>query len=499
MKTHLVTAEIPPTSIPVTPPPVVQNAIPPPETSFVSAFISDNPYFQAGFGLMGVGVGLTALRQGVVIGSTVLRRRMLVTLEINNKDRAYEWFLAWMSQQASAAPPASSGIKKLASVSRSWTRSHQLSVETAVEQRKNGSSSVLFKLVAGPGTHWFKYRGAWMQVKRERETRSMQLMSGIPWETVTLTTLSRDRTLFPELLSEARDLAMQGQEGKLVIHTAWGTEWRPFGQPRRKRPLHSVVLNDGVSKQVRDDVQAFLLRRQWYADRGIPYRRGYLLYGPPGSGKTSYIQALAGALSYDICVLNLSERGLTDDKLNHLLSNVPERSFVLIEDVDAAFNKRVKTSEDGYQSAVTFSGFLNVLDGVASGEERVIFMTTNHIERLDPALIRPGRVDLTVLIDDATPSQAFTLFTQFYRGEILGDDVRQDVVSDGEVQRLGKMLEHIVEAEMKVGRRVSMAALQGLFIRSGPKEALEGCRDLFVSRRTVSGGEDSADGRVLYN
>ena len=67
-----------------------------------------------------------------------------------------------------------------------------------------------------------------------------------------------------------------------------------------------------------------------------------------------------------------------------------------------------------YQSSVTFSGFLNALDGVASGEERIIFMTTNHPERLDPALIRPGRVDLSVLIDDATPSQARILFTRFY-------------------------------------------------------------------------------------
>lgn len=80
---------------------------------------------------------------------------------------------------------------------------------------------------------------------------------------------------------------------------------------------------------------------------GIPYRRGYLFYGPPGSGKSSYIQALAGALNYNLCVLNLSERGLADDKLIHLLSLVPERSFVLMEDVDAAFNKRVQTSEDG--------------------------------------------------------------------------------------------------------------------------------------------------------
>lgn len=106
------------------------------------------------------------------------------------------------------------------------------------------------------------------QVKRERETRSMQLMSGVPWETVTLTTLSRDRTLFPQLLSEARDLAMRGQEGKLVIHTAWGIEWKPFGLPRRKRPLQSVVLEPGVGEKIEQDVKAFLDRRQWYADRG---------------------------------------------------------------------------------------------------------------------------------------------------------------------------------------------------------------------------------------
>lgn len=106
------------------------------------------------------------------------------------------------------------------------------------------------------------------QVKRERETRSMQMMSGTPWETVTLTTLSKDRKLFPRLLAEARELAMRGQEGKLVIMTAWGIEWRPFGQPRRKRPLHSVVLEQGVAEKIEHDVKAFLDRRQWYADRG---------------------------------------------------------------------------------------------------------------------------------------------------------------------------------------------------------------------------------------
>lgn len=233
------------------------------------------------------------------------------------------------------------------------------------------------------------------------------------------------------------------------------------------------------------------------SEPGIPYRRGYLLHGPPGSGKTSFIQALAGHLGYDICLLNLSERGLADDKLNHLLSNAPERSVILMEDVDAAFNKRIQSSEDGsvantnlrmllfmlslyrYQSSVTFSGFLNALDGVASGEERLVFLTTNHPERLDPALVRPGRVDLSVLVDDATPAQARELFIRFYASETSDDENTSKVVA------LGDSLEKLVESQYANGTQLSMAALQGLFIRSTIDDILEGCEKLFQAKQKL--------------
>ena len=128
-----------------------------------------------------------------------------------------------------------------------------------------------------------------------------------------------------------------------------------------------------------------------------------------------------------------------------------------------------------YQSSVTFSGFLNALDGVASGEERIIFMTTNHLEKLDPALIRPGRVDLSMLVDDASPAQAKTLFTRFY-GE-SNERSREDI------DRMGQQLEELTAAEMHDGRRISMAVLQGLFIRSSAEEAVVECRKLFVDRQ----------------
>ena len=127
---------------------------------------------------------------------------------------------------------------------------------------------------------------------------------------------------------------------------------------------------------------------------------------------------------------------------------------------------------------MTFSGFLNALDGVASGEERIIFLTTNHLDRLDPALIRPGRVDLAALIDDAVPEQARMLFTNFY-----GTDGQPEDDTASEVQRGGRRVEEIVRDGIKDGRRISMAALQGTFIRHDAKDALASTRELLAARQ----------------
>ena len=126
-----------------------------------------------------------------------------------------------------------------------------------------------------------------------------------------------------------------------------------------------------------------------------------------------------------------------------------------------------------YQSSVTFSGFLNALDGVASGEERIIFMTTNHVEKLDPALIRPGRVDLIEKVDDATAEQATVLFDRFY-----GEKDTPDTL----IKELSATLGNIVQEEMTNGRRVSMAALQGLFIRNEASDAVTISRNLFTPK-----------------
>lgn len=413
------------------------------------AGLADNPLFSAGAGVAGLGVGFAFLRQGVLRGILLAQRYYTVSLEIPSKDRSYQWVLQWISKHGAQ-------------------NTQHIGVETTFSQLKSGQIKTSFDFVPSPGRHWIRYKRNFIQVQRDRDGAMIDLNSGMPWETVTLTALGRDRKVFHDLLEDAREIALQKTEGKTVMYTSLGLEWRPFGSPRKKRPLDSVVLDSDLSKEVTADIQDFLSAKsaQWYSDRGIPYRRGYLLHGPPGCGKSSFIQALAGHLDYNICILNLNERGLTDDRLNHMLNQLPPRSFVLLEDVDAAFNQRNNTTA-AKEYSVTFSGLLNTLDGVASTEERIVFMTTNHPECLDPALIRPGRVDKKVEISYVTPDQVYAMFTKFYP-EDSASDVNMGALATEFVAAVTSTLE---EHQMTL----SGAELQGLFMyyKDQPHRALE--------------------------
>jgi len=285
---------------------------------------------------------------------------------------------------------------------------------------------------------------------------------GVPWETVTLTAFGRNKKIYSDMLEEARQLALKQTEGKTILYTAMGADWRQFGAARRRRPLESVVLDQDVAESIVTDIKEFIDHPQWYTERGIPYRRGYLLHGPPGCGKSSFITALAGQLECAVCVLNLSERGLTDDRLNHLLNTAPVQSLILLEDIDAAFVSREdsKTSKAAFEglNRVTFSGLLNCLDGVASTEARILFMTTNYLERLDPALIRPGRVDFKSYIGHCTDYQLRKMFQKFYPQYDGAELADQFVQAAGAVDRT----------------RLSPAAIQGhfMFFKADPLGAI---------------------------
>ncbi|NWS79614.1 BCS1 protein, partial [Toxostoma redivivum] len=406
-----------------------------PLSDFVLA-LKDNPYFGAGFGLVGVGTVLAAARKGAQFGLVAFRRHYMITLEVPSKDKSYQWLLNWVSHHAK--------------------HTQHLSVETSYLQHESGRVTTKFDFVPSLGNHFIWYRRKWIRIERSRETQMLDLNTGTPWESVTFTALGTDREIFFNILQEARELALQQQEGRTIMYTAVGAEWRQFGFPRRRRPLSSVVLDKGVSERLVQDVKEFINNPKWYNERGkapvwwIPYRRGYLLYGPPGCGKSSFITALAGELEYSICLLSLSDHSLSDDRLNHLLSVAPQQSIILLEDVDAAFVSRDLAAENPavYQGMgrLTFSGLLNALDGVASTEARIVFMTTNYVDRLDPALVRPGRVDLKQYVGHCSHWQLTCMFQRFYP------------------EQPPAAAQQFAEQALAVSKQISAAQVQGHFM-----------------------------------
>mmetsp|Transcript_100192 Transcript_100192/g.283692 ORF Transcript_100192/g.283692 Transcript_100192/m.283692 type:complete len:480 (-) Transcript_100192:39-1478(-) len=359
-----------------------------------------NPYFTAGAGLLGMGAVMGFLRQGAASLEVVFRRQLLMSLEIPSKDYAYQWVMQWL-------------------VARGVHASKHLGVETTYTKDTAGRQSAFFDFVPSPGRHWVRYRGSFLRIDRDREARTMEMSTGAPWETLTLTMLAWRPNVFQELLEEAKQAALAREEGMTVIYQCYGHEWRPFGSPKRIRPFNSVILDEGASERIHEDVREFLASHAWYLERGIPYRRGYLLHGPPGCGKSSYVSALAGQLSYNICVLNLGDPAMTDDRLQHLLAVVPPRSIILLEDVDFAVGQSAPADASGPYAGVmrvSFSGLLNALDGVVATEERIVFMTTNHYRRLPRALIRPGRVDLSIFVGLASKYQLRHMFLRFFPG-----------------------------------------------------------------------------------
>eukprot|EP00928_Gymnodinium_smaydae_P023479 TRINITY_DN19363_c0_g2_i1.p1 TRINITY_DN19363_c0_g2~~TRINITY_DN19363_c0_g2_i1.p1 ORF type:complete len:466 (-),score=62.03 TRINITY_DN19363_c0_g2_i1:228-1625(-) len=185
---------------------------------------------------------------------------------------------------------------------------------------------------------------------------------------------------------------------------------------RMARTLDSVVLDENVKRPLMADVEWFVKdeTRAFYAKHGIPYHRCFLFHGPPGAGKTSFIYALAGHLQRNLCFMQM-DRSLTDDSFRTAMSKLPAPAMVVLEDVDAIFSTH-READHGV-SSLSFSGFLNSLDGLGAPDDVVICLTTNHPDKLDPAIMRPGRIDLKVEFKTPSRDVATKYFLTFYPGE----------------------------------------------------------------------------------
>ncbi|KAL3426893.1 mitochondrial chaperone bcs1 [Phlyctema vagabunda] len=349
------------------------------------------------------------------------------------------------------------------------------------------------------GTTWFIHEYRVFLIRRIPTTHYGNVV-GVPDEyaaapegdePLVIMVLGRSVVPIKRFLDTCRDFAEKQREAFVTVRAnkseyhdhAWDTTiLRPI------RPLETVHFDEAMKAKLVADIRNYLdpATRRFYNARGIPYRRGYLLHGPPGTGKTSLSLALAGVFNLELYLVHIpSIREDTD--LERLFTLLPPQCIVLLEDIDAVGVKRqlANGSEDEedsddnkmdkyIRSRVTLSGLLNVLDGISSQEGRIVFMTSNMAHKLDSALVRPGRIDMMIYLGSISQRSAELMFLRMYapnksEGAPTTPDLSQDISAE-KLQALASDFSSKIPADT-----FTPAELQGYLLsqRGIPARAVE--------------------------
>lgn len=416
-----------------------------------------------------------ALRYSASYVTSFVKEYFVSTAEIRLDDEIFHYFMYWMSRQ----PHMRRTNRFVAGVKSNgyWTDSDDDDddKDNDGEWDEPGSTQGAdfdeywakvikrdkykpLRFTPSQGRHIFWYKNRPLMLERHRENTLNRYV--LVNEQLYLSCIGRDASILRDVLDEAQQAYIQRDGLRTIIYR--GHRYYPHGSwdwircmARPPRPLSTVVLDSDQKQGFIDDIKEYLhpRTRRWYSNRGIPYRRGYLLHGPPGTGKTSLCFAAAGLLGLKLYLLNLNSKSLDEDSLNSLFSDLPRRCMVLLEDIDTAgiTQSREKTATSGTKpeneaggvadpdivkvdqaapagaiapvaaaeepvkaDGVTLSGLLNVIDGVAASEGRILVMTSNHPEKLDAALLRPGRVDMSIGFEFANQETIEELFNSIY-------------------------------------------------------------------------------------
>ncbi|KDN43355.1 hypothetical protein RSAG8_06139, partial [Rhizoctonia solani AG-8 WAC10335] len=474
--------------------------------------------------LVVIGGAVETARRTAYTGWNTFVDSFFLTATFMQDDYPYDWVMHWLSKQPAwsrarefeittrNADTSKTGVKT--PTDQEFEEDEEFGLGDDDEQLVHGRRKRKVALTpSADTTHNIYYRGHWLRI-----TRTSARDGGGRGE-LKISVVARNNAIIKKLVLQAKYEYEQDMEHRVHIFLAdQSGGWRWNGA-RQKRPMSSIVLEPGVKDMLLTDAKDFLRSEEWYAERGIPFRRGYLLHGVPGSGKTSLIHALAGELGLDIYVVSLNMKGMSDNTLSNLMGRIPQRCIMLLEDLDAAFTRgtsrdskstgtpTVKTlaeTKADDPNTLSLSGLLNCLDGVAAAEGRLLFATTNHIERLDPALSRPGRMDVWVDFKNASRWQAEEIFKNFFpskpptapEDEPNLDDPEQAkaeakrrlrdtraLVPRLDVEEIAQLAKRF--AEQIPEDELSVASLQGYLLKNKtrPRESVDEVADWIIKER----------------
>lgn len=361
-------------------------------------------------GLMGVAlVGLIsmAVRRLSTISYGLLRKLLFDDVVMYSESPTMYYFERWLYENKDISKRRNVIINqgsrpKGGELGREVTQRGFDSIIDAIgcEESEESGSDLYFYYTLGNGIHLFIIKGRLFLINKSSEITK----TGKKIEQITCKVFGyRGKEVISKCINQCRN-----QERTTNVLKVYPSAAHGFYSPIQttKRNLNTVYCPGNLVKDLINDIDNFMENKEWYAKRGIPYRRGYLLYGKPGTGKSSLIKSIVSKYSESLFMINLpsiSDDSALSGTFSEAVNRAGKFSFIVLEDIDCVSASEKRDGEHSTtgreNTEVTLQGLLNVLDGVASNENVIVFMTTNHKDVLDPALIRPGRADVHLHLD----------------------------------------------------------------------------------------------------
>jgi len=270
--------------------------------------------------------------------------------------------------------------------------------------------------------------------------------SSMERDKIIITILGRSHKYFDKLFKDIVDIELA--ENKLHVYS-WYDKYWTRNENQIRRNMDSVIIDDTIKEEIIGFLDDFNSNEQWYIDHGLSYQTGILLYSPPGCGKTSLVKAIASKYKKNLYILSPSS--LHD--IEKAMSDLEPDSILLIEDIDSNMSthrrRKAKRNKDGSESIPSdlaeelaagpsnISDILNSIDGIIASHNRILIATTNHVEKLDDALLREGRFDLKIELTHVTNEMAKRFFELYFKDFVFPTNFDiKDNISPAKVQNL---------------------------------------------------------------